>query len=202
MLFVKFSLLCLNTEVFMNGSKNWLAYAGLACVTGFAIFQNYQINKLQIINQLTFEARHLTDDSFKELFMVTMGNIRDNQMENIKSTGKVEGMLAVISNQKPQDSETSALWHAGYYRGIDQSQDMAAISYETGYHAALDDISCPPNKRPNSETIKAKSPYAKDSLDSEQDNKIKPVSNNNSNESTKPKIAPIKTNPTNDGNGK
>jgi hypothetical protein len=186
----------------MNGSKNWLAYAGLACVTGFAIFQNYQINKLQIINQLTFEARHLTDDSFKELFMVTMGNIRDNQMENIKSTGKVEGMLAVISNQKPQDSETSALWHAGYYRGIDQSQDMAAISYETGYHAALDDISCPPNKRPNSETIKAKSPYAKDSLDSEQDNKIKPVSNNNSNESTKPKIAPIKTNPTNDGNGK
>jgi len=188
----------------MNGVKNWLAYAGLACVTGFAIFQNYQINKLQMINQITFEARHLTDDSFKELFMITMGNIRDNQMENIKSTGKVEGMLAVISNQKPQDSETSALWHAGYYRGIDQSQDMAAISYETGYHAALDDISCPINKRPNSETIKAKSPYNKDSLDSEQDNKIKPVSNN-SNEGNKPKIttspeqkiAPVKDKPNN-----
>ena len=171
-----------------SSAKSIFGFVLFIAVASYAGYAHYQLGKLQMINKIGSEVRYLTEDSFKELFMITMNNIRDNQLENIRSTGKVEGMLAVISNQKPQDSETSALWHAGYYRGIDQSQDMAAISYETGYHAALDDIDCPANKRPNSGTIKAKSPYNKDLLESEEGKKIQPVSNNDGN--AKPKITP------------
>jgi len=168
-----------------SSAKNIFGFVFFIAVASYAGYAHYQLGNMQMINKIGSEARYLTDDSFKELFMITMANIRDNQLENIKNTGKVEGMLAVISNQKPQDSETSALWHAGYYRGIDQSQDMAAISYETGYHAALDDINCPPSRRPNSDTIRAKSPYNKDSLESEEVNKVQPVSNNDGNSKTK-----------------
>ena len=158
----------------MKDSRNLLICLALACVTGFAIFQNYQINRLQMVNQLTVEARHLTDDSFKELFYATMANIRDNQLESIKNTGKVEGMLAVISNQKPADSEHSALWHAGYYRGIDQQNEVAIMAYEEGYHKACDDVSCPANNRPSSAQIQSKNPYASAPKSEE----VQPISNN------------------------
>lgn len=155
--------------------KNILVYGGFICITAFAIYQNAQINKLQMVNQLTNEARHLTDDSFKEMLYVTISNIRDNQVENSKNSGKIEGMLAIISGQKPSDSEAAAVWHAGYYRGIDQQNEVAAMAYEDGYHKACDDIACPANSRPNSETIRAKNPYT-----TPKNEEIQPVSNNNS----------------------
>jgi len=158
----------------MKDSRNLLAYLAIACVTGFAIYQNAQISKLQMVNQLTNEARHLTDDSFKEMLYVTISNIRENQVENSKNSGKIEGMLAIISGQKPSDSEAAAVWHAGYYRGIDQQNEVAAMAYEDGYHKACDDISCPTNLRPTSETLRAKNPYTYQNKE-----EVQPVSNNN-----------------------
>lgn len=154
--------------------KNILVCGGFICITLFAIYQNAQINRLQLATHLSNESRHLMDDGFKEMFYVTVANLRDNQLENIKNTGKVEGMLAVIANQKPSDSENAAIWHAGYYRGIDQQNEVAMMAYEDGYHRACDDIACPANSRPTPETIRAKSPYNSP----KQENEIQPVSNN------------------------
>lgn len=154
-------------------NKSILITCGFFCLAGFAIYQNAQINRLQLMTQLSNEARNLNDDSFKEMLYVTVANLRENQLESIKNTGKVEGILSVITNQKPTDSETAALWHAGYYRGIDQQNEVAAMAYEDGYHKACDDIACPANSRPTSETIRAKNPY--NSIK----NEVQPVSNNN-----------------------
>lgn len=171
----------------MKDSRNLLAYLAVACVTGFAIYQNAQISKLQMVNQLTNEARHLTDDSFKEMLYVTVSNIRENQVENSKNSGKIEGMLAIISGQKPSDSEAAAVWHAGYYRGIDQQNEVAAMAYEDGYHKACDDISCPTNLRPTSETLRAKNPYT-----SPKQEEVQPVSNNSSKTNESKKTEPAK----------
>ena len=45
-----------------------------------------------------------------------------------RGQGKIEGMLAIMAGQKPDASEATQLWHAGYYRGLDQANDMKAMS--------------------------------------------------------------------------
>jgi len=59
------------------------------------------------------------------------------------------------------------------------------MAYEDGYHKACDDIACPANSRPSSETIRAKNPYNGAKTE------VQPVSNNNSpttNSNTQPKV--------------
>lgn len=166
-----------------SSSKSLVTWICCVIVGGYAIYTHSQISKLQMINKIGSEARVLNDDNFRDVMFSLMHDIRNNTIENSRNTGKVEGMLSVISNQKPSDSETSALWHAGYYRGIDQQNDIAALAYEEGYHKACDDASCPVDRRPSSETIRAKSPFNKN-----KEEEIQPVSNSDS--KPKPTIKP------------
>ena len=172
-------------EVFSMSSsyKNIFGVACFIAMASYAIYSNYQLGRLQMINKIGSEARVLNDDNFRDVMFSLLNDIRNNTIESSRNTGRVEGMIAVISNQKPSDSETSALWHAGYYRGIDQQNDIAALAYEEGYHRACDDISCPADKRPNSESIRAKSPFIKN----REEDKIQPVGNNEG--TTKPKTS-------------
>jgi hypothetical protein len=64
-------------------------------------------------------------------------------MENAKGQGKIEGILSIVNNVKPEENEISSIWHSGYYRGMDQVDYVRTISYEEGYHKACDDMNCP-----------------------------------------------------------
>jgi len=128
-----------------------LAISSLIFVTfalaGYAIYQNSRIQNLGFVNTLNASGSKLNDDNFRDVLFTMLHDLRNNTIENSKSIGKVEGILAVISNQKPNSNEWTKIWHEGYYRGMNQIEDVGAAEYVRGYHAACDDLNCPPNQR-------------------------------------------------------
>ena len=63
--------------------------------------------------------------------------------EQLKNQGKIEGILSVVNNAKPEENEISSIWHSGYYRGLNQVEDVRLMAYEDGYHRATEDGNCP-----------------------------------------------------------
>lgn len=112
-------------------------------LAGFSIYQHNRIEQLAMVNTINQSGSKLNDDNFRDVLFTMLHDLRNNTIENSKSTGKVEGILAVISNQKPNSNEWTKIWHDGYYRGMDQIEDVSAAEYVRGYHAACDDLNCP-----------------------------------------------------------
>lgn len=144
-------------KTYVNASKTQEGYYKnliISCLlfatfvlAGYAIYQNSQIKNLGLVNTLNASGSKLNDDNFRDVLFTMLHDLRNNTVENSKNIGKVEGILAVISNQKPNSNEWTKIWHEGYYRGMNQIEDVGAAEYVRGYHAACDDLNCPPNQR-------------------------------------------------------
>jgi hypothetical protein len=106
-------------------------------------YQNYKIEKLSLINSINESGSKLNDDNFREVLFSMVHDMRNNTLENNKNIGKIEGILAVVTNQKPDTNDHSKIWHDGYYRGVNQLADISVTEYIRGYHAACDDLNCP-----------------------------------------------------------
>lgn len=112
-------------------------------LTGYAIYQHSRIEQLALVNTINQSGTKLNDDNFREVYFTMMNDLRNNTIENSKNIGKVEGILAVATNQKPDANDYTKIWHDGYYRGMNQIEDVGAAEYVRGYHAACDDLNCP-----------------------------------------------------------
>lgn len=123
-----------------------LAFCVIA-LAAFAIFQNNKIEGLSLVNSVNSAGGKLNDDNFREVYYNLLMDIRNNNrqsdVENSKSAGRVDGILSVISNQKPDSNDFTKIWHEGYYRGMNQLEDARFEEYVRGYHAACDDLNCP-----------------------------------------------------------
>jgi hypothetical protein len=75
--------------------------------------------------------------------------MRENIADVARTQGKVEGMVAVSMNLNPEQNHTSAIWHEGYYRGINQAAYVEEQAYISGYHRATEDMNCPASVREN-----------------------------------------------------
>ena len=123
--------------------KSYVLYAFL----GFSLvvngYQIYRIDTYKDITNLMDQKDRLQQSGYTELLYSQINSHRDGMMENAKSQGKIEGILSVVNNIKPEENEISSIWHSGYYRGMDQVDYVRTISYEEGYHKACDDMNCP-----------------------------------------------------------
>jgi hypothetical protein len=96
-----------------------------------------QIGDLQMLTQFNAGREAINDDNFRDVLMTQMSN---SNLENQKNQGRIEGILAVIGKQKPDESEWSSIWHEGYNRGLAQSKDFTDVnSYQKGREDALKD---------------------------------------------------------------
>lgn len=131
---------------FFSAFGNWIGIASafaVTCSIGYNIYQQTQITRLQQINEIVKAKESLVNDSFNEILMARISELRDNLIEVNRNQGKVEGMVAASMNIAPEQNHTSAIWHEGYYRGIAQTAMVEESAYIAGYHRATEDIDCP-----------------------------------------------------------
>lgn len=112
-------------------------------LAAFSIYQHNRIEQLAMVNTLNQSGSKLNDDNFRDVYFTVLHDLRNNTIENSKNIGRVEGILSAISNQKPDSNDFTKIWHDGYYRGMNQIEDVSAAEYVRGYHAACDDLNCP-----------------------------------------------------------
>ena len=138
----------------------WLANIALA----FVIYnQNKQIQDLFILRSVIDEQDDLKKKQFsaEELKLARQSGKTDGKIETILQVDKisqeidpeyVEKILKVADSmqQKEDNVEMSfigllsrAAYHKGLAAGREESVNESNKAYEDGYHAAIDDITCP-----------------------------------------------------------
>jgi hypothetical protein len=122
------------------------AIAALVSV-GYNIVQQEQINRLRTVGELAKQKESLLNESVNEMIMGRMSELRENISEVSRNTGRVEGMVAASMNIPPEQNQTSAIWHEGYYRGMGQLAIVEESAYISGYHRATEDMGCPASTR-------------------------------------------------------
>lgn len=119
---------------------------------------------MKTIQNLLSQKDSLTQSGFNEILYTHVNGVKNENVEIAKNQGKIEGILTMVNNIKPETNEISAIWHSGYYRGMDQVEYVRQTAYEDGYHRACDDMSCPAgfanpsnnNRKPMIDKIPAK----------------------------------------------
>lgn len=135
---------------FFSAFGNWIGIASafvVTCSIAYNIYQTTQITRLQQINELVKAKESLVNDSFNEILMARISELRENINEVNRNQGKVEGMVAASMNIAPEQNQISSIWHEGYYRGIAQSAMVEESAYISGYHRATEDMGCPASVR-------------------------------------------------------
>lgn len=117
-------------------NRIWIVGSLVVASIAYNFYQSHQINNLEILARLDAGREAINDDNFRDVLMNTMNQ---NALENQKSQGRIEGILAVIGKQKPDETEWSAIWHEGYNRGMNQNKEYADSSYQRGREDALKD---------------------------------------------------------------
>jgi hypothetical protein len=122
------------------------AIAALVSV-GYNIVQQEQINRLRTVGELAKQKESLLNESVNEMIIGRISELRENISEVSRNTGRVEGMVAASMNIPPEQNQTSAIWHEGYYRGMGQLAIVEESAYISGYHRATEDMGCPASTR-------------------------------------------------------
>lgn len=139
--------------------NNYVVYSILGISLLINGYQVYRIDSYKSITTIMDQKDRLQQSGYSELLYSQINGYRDSLIENARGQGKIEGILSIVNNVKPDSNEISSIWHSGYYRGLDQVDFVREVSYEEGYHKACDDFNCPagggsekfvPNPRKNS----------------------------------------------------
>ena len=112
----------------------------LVCSIGMNGYQTYRIQEFEKIQKIMIQKDQLLSNGYNEIAINYLEKIKGNQEEIIKNQGRVEGIIAVVNNFKPDQNLHSAVWHDGYNRGENNGQLLNEVSYKSGYYKALEDI--------------------------------------------------------------
>ena len=135
---------------FFDRTGNWIGvFTAIATMgsIGYNIIQQEQINRLKTVNEIVKQKESLMSDSLNEVLMARISELRDNMSEISRNSGRVEGMVAASMNIPPEQNQTWAIWHEGYYRGMGQLAIVEESAYISGYHRATEDMGCPASTR-------------------------------------------------------
>jgi len=136
-------------EIFSKNSTIFAIVTSIAAVAsvGFNIIQQEQINRLTMFKEVTKEKESLVYDSLNEILLSRMNEVREQNIENARNQGRIEGMFSVAVNLPPDQNLASAYGHEWYYKGLSQAEFMENEAYVKGYHRATEDLNCPADVR-------------------------------------------------------
>lgn len=129
--------------------QNYIVYGILGISIAVNGYQVYRIDTFKQYQNILNQKDSLTQSGYNELLYSHINGIKNENIDMAKNQGKIEGILSVVNNIKPESNDISAIWHSGYYRGMDQVEFVRQTSYEEGYHRACDDMSCPAGNSPS-----------------------------------------------------
>lgn len=115
--------------------KSWATLGFIAAISiavnGFQYYQNIRTNFLL---EIETKRNSINQDQINEFILTNRNSAEtESSLEYTKMTGKIEGIQSVVHNAHPQQNEISSIWHAGYYRGLEQTDFVGEMKYEQGY---------------------------------------------------------------------
>jgi len=123
--------------------QNYIVYGILALSIAVNGYQVYKIDSMRTVQNLLSQKDLLTQSGYNEILYSHINGVKNENIEMAKNQGKIEGILTMVHNVKPESNEISSIWHSGYYRGMDQVEMVRQVAWEEGYHKACDDMNCP-----------------------------------------------------------
>lgn len=119
-----------------RGNMKTLAFAMVACLAcsvGANGYMAYQNTKSRFLYEIEQKRGKINEDMLNEVLWTRMNGGDQNQIELARMQGYNEGINALVHKVDPQQSQISAIWHAGYNRGLEQSQFIEEMGYEKGF---------------------------------------------------------------------
>lgn len=98
-------------------------------------FQIYLQTKTQFLLDVEVKRNQINEDQINEFILSKRNGFADDTsaIESAKMQGKIEGIVSLVHNANPQQNEISSIWHAGYQRGLEQTEFVGEMKYEQGY---------------------------------------------------------------------
>jgi hypothetical protein len=102
-------------------------------------FQLYRQTRTQFLLDVEVKRSQINEDQINEFILSKRNGFADDTsaLEYAKMQGKVEGIISLVHNASPQSNEISSIWHAGYQRGLEQTDFVGEMNYEKGYAAGF-----------------------------------------------------------------
>jgi len=102
-------------------------------------FQFIQNKKTEFLLQIETKRSEINTDQINEMlasgYRGSAFSDPSNTVQIAETQGFIKGINSLVHNITPQQSEVSSIWHAGYERGMSQTDFVGEMNYEKGYAA-------------------------------------------------------------------
>jgi len=116
-------------------NKNIIALsAALFTTVNYAVWETAANNSLKTLVQVQEVRNKINLDENRELHKILLNNVSGQTTEIIKNQGKIEGIVDYIANPK----EYYEIWHQGYQKGLNQTEETVNNTKEIGFEKPKD----------------------------------------------------------------
>ena len=109
----------------------------IGTVANYAIYLQGKVTELENLLQLSDMRSNINESWANDLTWSVMNN---QTKDMLKQQGRIEGLVSAIDPETK--SEYSTMWHEGYQRGLNQTEDTIEMvekrAYKEGYNQALE----------------------------------------------------------------
>ncbi len=88
------------------------------------IFLYREVQNLKMLKDVANERSRINDDEFRDIFFSYIRQQTDNNLELARGQGRQEALSTLAANLPIQESDTSAIFHAGYQAGYNTSLQL------------------------------------------------------------------------------
>jgi len=103
-------------------------------LVNYGVWQHGENTRLNNMLELSDMRSELSQEWTNEVTFSLLNKLNDNQEEGMRNQGRMEGIVEYLTNPKDYHS----VWHEGYQRGLNQSEEMARIEKEADDNAPFD----------------------------------------------------------------
>ena len=117
----------------MNKLNKMNVVLGIAVVTllNYSIWTQARNSRLNDMINLSNMRSELSQEWTNEVTFSLLNSLNDNHEEGMRNQGRMEGIVEYLTSPKDYQS----VWHEGYQRGLNQSEEMARIEKEADKNA-------------------------------------------------------------------
>ena len=102
---------------------NVVLSVAVATLLNYAIWSQARNSRLNDMLELSDMRSDLSQEWTDEVTYSLLNKLDDNHEEGLRTQGRLEGIVEYITNPKDYHS----VWHEGYQRGLNQSEEMAKM---------------------------------------------------------------------------
>ena len=106
----------------------------VATLLNYSIWTQARNSRLNDMINLSDMRSELSQEWTNEVTFSLLNKLNDNHEEGMRNQGRMEGIVEYITSPKDYQS----VWHEGYQRGLNQSEEMARIEKEADDNAPFD----------------------------------------------------------------